>query len=431
MRCPRRFDSPPLRAIVSILLALLFLLGSAAAGRLSPKDRVKVFDQVWQLIRDQYYDPSFNGLDWNGIRERYRLRAQGAQSDEALYTLLKQMTGELHDAHTRFRTPAERQRAAHRVATSVGLFIGKVEGAPAVVNVERDSEAAWSGIEPGMVLTSVDGEPAAKRLAEIQEEVGTSSSDRATALLSYYRLLAGEPGTLVRLGFLKPDGKTLDVVLKRQVISLAPVVSARVLPSGFAYLRVKMFDERAARQARAELRKEKNAPGLVLDLRGNPGGNFRGVLEIADDFFSRRVSFGRVVGRSGKPPSFVLRMFGVPAHLQAGHPGRQIYSGPVVILINEGSGSGAELFAAGMQENGRATIIGRQSCGCVLGSVAHKVKGGGEVDISEFAIVTGKGKRLEGTGVIPDMSVPLTLSSLREHRDATLQKAEAVLQAPH
>ncbi len=430
MRSSRRLLGTTRRILFAALL-ILVLLGNAAADVLSPKDRAKIFDQVWELIGRRYYDPSFHGLDWNGIGERYRVRARKAQTDEGFYAVLKQMTGELHDAHTRFRTPLERQRAARRVATSVGVLVGNVEGTPTVINVEPDSEAATSGVEPGMVLTSVDGEPAAKRLAQVQEEVGTSSSDRATALLSYYRLLAGEPGTLVRLGFQRADGTSLDVVLKRHVVSLAPLVSTRLLPSGLAYLRIKMFDERAAKLARTELKKERSAPGVVLDLRGNPGGNFRGVLQIADDFLASKVSFGRVVARSGRPPSLVLRMFGVPAELQAGHPGRQIYAGPVVILINEGSGSGAELFAAGMQENGRAIIIGRQSCGCVLGSVGHKVKGGGEVDISEFAIVTGKGKRLEGTGVIPDVSVPLTRSSLREHQDATLQKAEAVLQAQH
>jgi C-terminal processing protease CtpA/Prc len=82
-----------------------------------------------------------------------------------------------------------------------------------------------------------------------------------------------------------------------------------------------------------------------------------------------------------------------------------------------------------MQENGRAKIVGRQSCGCVLGSVAHKVKGGGEVDISEFSIITSQDKRLEGLGVIPDLPVPLTINDLRQHRDGALEEAQRVLDA--
>jgi carboxyl-terminal processing protease len=99
----------------------------------------------------------------------------------------------------------------------------------------------------------------------------------------------------------------------------------------------------------------------------------------------------------------------------------------VIVLVNEASGSAAEVFAAGMQENHRAAIVGRQTCGCVLASVVHAVKGGGEVDISEFGILTASGRKLEGVGVVPDVSVPLTLEDLRSHHDATLREAVAVL----
>jgi C-terminal processing protease CtpA/Prc len=72
-------------------------------------------------------------------------------------------------------------------------------------------------------------------------------------------------------------------------------------------------------------------------------------------------------------------------------------------------------------------VVGRQTCGCVLASIAHRVKGGGELDISEFNILTAKGNRLEGTGVIPDVPVRLTLEDLRRHYDATLRQAVAFL----
>src|SRR5438309_3532473 len=213
--------------VVNFALTLVLLLGTAHAGEFTPKERRVVFEQVWQLIRDRYYDPSFHGLDWNGIHERYRQKLQKTSSDADLYLLLKQMTGELHDAHTRFRTPNERKRSSRKVATTTGVQIADVEGAPTVVNVERDSEAARSGVQPGMVLSTVDGEPATRRLAEVQQGAGTSSSERATALLSYYRLLDGEPGSLVRLGFVRADGTPLEVVLKRHTISIAPAVASK------------------------------------------------------------------------------------------------------------------------------------------------------------------------------------------------------------
>ena len=83
----------------------------------------------------------------------------------------------------------------------------------------------------------------------------------------------------------------------------------------------------------------------------------------------------------------------------------QVYKGSVVILVNEGSGSGSELFSAAMQENGRAAIVGRQSCGCVLG-ISHfkKLKGGSELAVSELKYISPQGHKIEGTGVTPNRS---------------------------
>ncbi|HEY1271948.1 MAG TPA: S41 family peptidase, partial [Terriglobales bacterium] len=287
--------------------------------------------------------------------------------------------------------------------------------------------AARLGVEPGMKVQSIDGAPFAERVARQRAEMGNSSSDRATVLLSYYYVLTGEPDSTLQLGLTGSDGRPVNVTLTRRLVGIAQPVLPKVLPSGYAYIRFAVFNESVARQFRQALEKVKDAPGLIIDLRGNGGGNFPGVLRIADYFFPDRVTFGHVNGRSGKRPSFILRWLGVPSELEVGHAGGQIYEGPVVILVNDGSGSGAELFSAGMQENGRAAIVGRQTCGCVLGSVSHRVKGGGEVGISEFDIITAKGRRLEGSGVTPDVLVPLTIDDLRSHRDSALRQAVAIL----
>jgi carboxyl-terminal processing protease len=412
------------------LLMVLWLSVFAWAGEpkpLSPKERLKLFDQVWQLVNEKYYDPAFNGVDWPEMRDRYRPRAVSAKSDDELYSVLKAMTGELHDAHTRFRSPQERKRAEKAQASTPGIAVGELDGRPVVITVDPESEAAGAGVEPGMIVATVDGVPFSDRLSEVREEVGTSSSARATALISYHRILTGEPDSSVRLGLLREDGTILNVTLTRRIVPLAPPLLVRELPSGYVLLKFGMFDETAAREFKRALAQVNHARGIVIDLRGNPGGDLQTALRIADGFFAEEVSFGKVISRSGKAPSLLLRILGVPSNLEVGRPGGQLYSGPVVILVNEGSGSDAELFSAGMQESGRAAVIGRQTCGCVLASIAHRVKGGGELDISEFNLLTAQGKRLEGHGVTPDVVVPLTLEDLRNRHDATLRQAVAVL----
>src|SRR5215471_7232958 len=153
-----RFRCPTFSSLLRVLLLIGLCVGSCGArnqsheagSSLNSKDRTKVFEQVWQLINEKYYDPSFNGTDWKAIRERYRAKLTGIASEDELYSLLKEMTGELHDAHTRFRSPEERRRADNLQATSPGIGIGEVDGKPVVITVEPGSEAAQAGVEPGM-----------------------------------------------------------------------------------------------------------------------------------------------------------------------------------------------------------------------------------------------------------------------------------------
>jgi carboxyl-terminal processing protease len=416
-----------MRALAYIMLAIAMAAACSAQVTVSPVDRGKIFEQVWKLINEKYYDAGFNGVNWREVHDRYRPRLTDVHTDSEFYNLLKQMTGELHDAHTRFRSPDERERTNRLQAVNPGLGIAEIDGAPVVVSVEPQSDAERAGIEPGMIVSTVNGLAFAQEVARAQAEVGNSSSGRATTLLTYYWLFSGEPGTSMRIGLIRADGSRFDTVLTRRVVTEAPTLVPKSLPSGYTYLALPVFDDDTVKQLKAMLAKYKNAPGLILDLRGNTGGDFRAVLNAASYFFPEKASFGKVIARSGKKPSLILRILGVPADLNVGDAGESAYTGPVVILVNEGSASGAELFAAGMQESERAAIVGRQTCGCLLASVRHNVKGGGEVDVSEFNVLTAKGRRLEGTGVLPDVAVPLTLEDVRERHDATLRQAVAIL----
>jgi carboxyl-terminal processing protease len=118
----------------------------------------------------------------------------------------------------------------------------------------------------------------------------------------------------------------------------------------------------------------------------------------------------------------------LPKEFYVGRNGGQLYGGPVVILVNESTASAAETFSYALQENGRATIIGTQSCGCVLAVLKHReIKGGGELDVSEIAFVSPKGVKLEGTGVTPHQVVRLTLADLQSRRDPVLEAASSFL----
>jgi carboxyl-terminal processing protease len=108
--------------------------------------------------------------------------------------------------------------------------------------------------------------------------------------------------------------------------------------------------------------------------------------------------------------------------------GSQVYSNPVVVLINEGTASTAELITNALQEQNRATVFGTQSCGCVLGFLDYKkLKGGGYLTMSEFGFITPKNRTLEGFGVTPDKIINPTLDDVAKERDIALRQAEQYL----
>jgi carboxyl-terminal processing protease len=401
---------------------------SAKTQRLSLKARGEIFEKVWKEIRDHYYDPTFNGVNWEDIHARYRPLIEAAKSDQEFYSLMSRMTGELHDAHTRFNSPEQWKHYRKQQGVSSGISVDDVDGKAVVTAVRRDSSAAHAGVEPGMVILSIDGKPVEERIAEIEKTKPPSSSERATRIFSYGRLFAGPPDSEMQLTLERADGSRFEVNLQRQLYSSAPDVVTDVLPSGYAYIRFDGFQPAITKEFRRALERFKNAPGIVIDLRRNSGGDLGVLLPIAGFFFDKKTLFAKDKTRSGKPLSEFAGVMRLPLELYVGKPGDQIYSGPVVILVDARSASSSEVFAAGMQDSHRAKIVGSQSCGCVLGIAKPRLmKGGGVLEMSEVLWFSPKGRKLEGTGILPDETVAPTLSDLQQKHDPAMETAEKLL----
>jgi carboxyl-terminal processing protease len=415
------------RKSVVCLFALLFFWGADPLAAQTPfSERAAIFEQVWTTINEKYYDASFNGVDWNAVRKKYFSRLQDVSSDGDFYALLDRMAGELHDSHTRVYSPAQRDERRDQKRASVGIVIKEIKGKAVIFSVAPDSEAARAGVKAGMILRAVNNQPIKKAIAEARRAVGVSSSERATGLRVFSKILTGEPGTVLNLELTDPGGKNLKFVLTRRVVSAKPQISARILASGIAYLKFGKFDEALEKEIDLALKNFKDAPALIVDLRGNGGGDGEMGLRFAGYFFNEKLTVARIVTRTGKPP--VPEM---PMILEAGNKNAQIFSRPLAVLIDEATASTSELIANALQERKRAVVFGTTSCGCVLAFLDYKpLKGGGDLTLSEFGFVTAQGKKLEGAGVAPDKFVPLALRDVRTGRDAALEQAELFLRNP-
>jgi carboxyl-terminal processing protease len=388
------------------------------------RQRLAVFEQVWRQVRDLYYDPAFNGVDWAAAGARYRPMAAAAADDASLLVVLRSMLAELRDAHTRILTPQQVQDRRARETTSAGVILFEVEGAPVVYDVLPGSPAAEAGLTRGMRVVEVNGLPVAEALARARRDVGASSSERAVLVLSYLRLIGGPASEPLRLRLIGADGVDRRVELRRLPLDARPHFEARRLPGGELYVRFDRFRAPVARLFREALEANAGATGLVLDLRSNTGGDGGEGARTMAPLLDRPTTIARLSTRTGRAPSALLGLVRMPMALVAGRPGGQIFAGPVAILVDEGTGSTSEVVAASLQEQGRARVFGARSCGCALGVLRHRrLANGAALAISEVGLVSGLGRRIEGMGVTPDVVVALRIADLQSGRDAVLEAA--------
>jgi carboxyl-terminal processing protease len=395
---------------------------------LSATSRQRAFDFVWSTIEERYYDPNLNGVDWKAVGARYRPLAMAAADDDAFWDVLDRMAGELRDSHTRVESPRRVELRKRNESISLGFSFVPLEGSLVVSSVSNESDAWWAGVRPGMLVVSIAGEPAGEAYARLMADTRYDSTERSRHFRVLRRLNLGDEGTAVDFTFERGDGSRFEARVARRKFPTRAFASHRVLPSGVGYLRMSQWTLGAMSQALSALREVREAPGLVIDLRGNPGGSVHTVNRLLEEFFDKPAELGRTITRTGQPVSM---LFGAVEIIKlkssvSGDP--RAYKGPVAILVNAQSASGSELFAGAMQATGRATVVGETTCGCLLGFLGYaRVPGGAELAYSEVGFVLGNGKRIEGEGVIPDRVVPRSLADLRFSRDRALEVAQEVV----
>jgi carboxyl-terminal processing protease len=390
--------------VFSVALAMLAGCSTAPAPRVSlatvpaeqrarAQDNVRIFERVWGLVADGHYDPKLHGVDWPAAGLKYGAEAAAAKDDKALYASLNAMVGLLKDSHTHALSPAQvKERRTHTRART-GIYMTRVDGRWVVNEVMAGSPAALAGVKTGWLVVARNGTPFGERSEARPKE-----------------------GEVARWEFLDTADRPVALDIAAKSLSTKPRQEARVLPGGFVYLRFDAFDTADRRWLSDQLKTNREAPGVVIDLRRNPGGGTISMGITIGEFFERSVDCGTFITRGG---------------YRGGKSSWQIgsarYRGRVVVLVDGATGSAAEIFAAVLQEHGRATIVGRKTAGAVLASWFHGLPDGGELQLSREDYVTPQGRRLESDGVEPDVKVARTVDDVRAGRDTDLEAALKVL----
>jgi carboxyl-terminal processing protease len=254
----------------------------------------------------------------------------------------------------------------------------------------------------------------AQRLATSRE----SSTPQARELMALRQWMDGTAGSRVALRWARPEGGEWDLSLARETRVVPSTATLTRLTSGVSVLRWNRFDTAVEADLKRAMREASKTPGLVLDLRGNGGGSFDMTKRLIDAVLPVRADVHVTHRREGRERT-VHRVGGTP-----------LYAGPLVVLVDRGSASGAEMLASSLQALGRAKVVGETSCGCLLGIFRYiPLAANARLAVSEQALALPDGRRIEAVGVQPDVPVARSLAALREGRDEALTAAEYVLLA--
>jgi carboxyl-terminal processing protease len=359
------------------------------------KLNLQVFDRTWTLVNEKYFDAKFRGVDWAAMKEKYRSEAAAATDTAALYRVLDQLCGELKESHLKALNPqlAYDLRSTRRVGS--GLKDTESEGKQIIVEVLPGGAAAEAGVQVGWVLASRNGQP-------------FNPND-------FFMPKLGHP---IEYGFLNNQDLPVTLKLEPRLIQFTQQ-HVRELPDGYRYLRFDEFSFTNLSWLSSELKAHPTAPGVLIDLRYNPGGNLLAHNMAVEEFFDRKkyVKVGELIYRSGRTRKVSGFRF-LSAH----------YEGKVVILIGPGSGSASEVFSHVLQHEKRATVVGRRSAGAVIVARMYRLPDGGRLQVPVIDFVGLKGERLEGRGVDPDIVLPEpTLTDWRSGRDRDLEAAVQIL----
>ena len=274
----------------------------------------------------------------------------------------------------------------------IGVSVGIERGTVKVIAPIEDSPAFKAGIHSGDTITAVNG----KRLEGV-------SVDEAV------KAMRGEKGTPVKVTVERPSGEKTDVSLVREDIRVAAVKGVRSLGDGIGYLRITQFSEPAAAdftRALASLEKE-HATSLIIDLRDNPGGLLESAVGVAEQVLPKGKEIVTVRGRDGVTPQQRFAA-GSCAHRNTGVQ--------IAVLVNGGSASASEIVAGALQAHKRAVLVGEQTYGkaSVQSVIKLALRPDCAVRLTTGYYYTPDGRMIHGTGIAPDVVVPMPKAEWRQ-----------------
>ncbi|MBW4552824.1 MAG: PDZ domain-containing protein [Aphanocapsa sp. GSE-SYN-MK-11-07L] len=403
---------------IALISAVLLLLWGALVPILPTvgQSQADPFEQVWQTVNEHFFDPSFNGVNWQDLHKKYKPQARQAKSKAELAQVINQMLAELGTSHTRFYTPDE--PAYYQI---LGIFL------PRDPALQRQMQAVLPGGKPEysgigiftkpendqtFIRAILDGSPALKTELQVGDRILSVEGQPFHPIQSFAGK-ANQPVKVLVQRSLQPENQQEIMVTPKLLDGTtmfldAMKASVQVIQQAgrkIGYVHVWSY---AGDQFQNQLEFElfygrlKDVDSFVLDLREGWGGAMPSYLNL---YTARNIKLTST-DRSQSP-----------------FTSNSAWSKPVVMLVNEGSRSGKEILAYGFQRHQIGLVVGVKTAGAVVQGSLFPMRDGSVLYLAVADVHLDDNQRLEGIGVRPDIEVP---SSVNYAQGADPQKAKAI-----
>jgi carboxyl-terminal processing protease len=371
-----------------------FLLGAGATAYLNQSASAAVASGAESYRVLELFGDVVQAVEENYVSEVEPRKLIEAALDGMLTSL---------DPHSNYLTPEalnDMRDQTRGEYGGLGLEISSEDGVVKVISPMDGTPAFKAGVKPGDYITAVNS----------QSVIGMSVSDAV-------KLMRGPPGEAVTLSIARERADPFDVKIVREVIKTKSVASR--MEGDYGYLRVSAFNEKTTEEATTAIQGLKAAnpgmKGLVLDLRNNPGGLLDQAVGISDLFLEN----GEIVSQRGRNPRDIERYNARRGDLTGGLP--------MVVLINSGSASAAEIVAGALQDRKRAELVGLTSFGKGSVQTLIPLRGGadGAIKLTTARYYTPSGRSIQKTGIEPDLEVAQSQEEAQAIANRAFQFSEA------
>jgi carboxyl-terminal processing protease len=384
------------------------------------------YDTVWQTVNEHHYDSTFGGLDWNEIHDRYYDLVANVKDDAAFMELVNKMLDELKLSHYAvFHVEKLAASGSPLISNgTIGLDIRLLDDKAVVTSVKAGFPAAEAGLKIGYVLENIDGVSVEQIITEVESrEIPIYNerkrlSDIADNICGRF---FGDAGTSISITFRDESYVVHETMMVRKQRtgktmideSLPPFYvdfEAKRLDDNIGYVSFSAFLPSVDEHFGEVIDSMGDMRGLIIDIRGNPGGMHEVGEAIVSKLLQKETLFS-VFKYRDKTEEVVVQ------------PDEKTYDGPVVVMIDVMNASASERFSGCIQSIGRAVVIGERSSGSVGPSDVKKLPNGASFMYLISQSLTPDGTVLEGHGVIPDIVVGLDSKALLDGKDTQLERA--------